>query len=181
MIFWILWIVLASLTIVFFVGKHFLGEISSEKVVEREKRLLRLCPALPPNLVGPLPVAKSLKTILEEGSVESRLSTKELRSVGSGRRQSEAVVGSGGHFQPKDCVSNHRIALIIPFRDRDEHLTLLLLQLFPILKRQLLDFQIFVVELETGIEFNRAALRNAGFMEAAKVRFINHHGQRRES
>ena len=170
MIFWILWIVLASLTIVFFVGKHFLGEISSEKVVEREKRLLRLCPALPPNLVGPLPVAKSLKTILEEGSVESRLSTQELEAV-----------GSGGHFQPKDCVSNHRIALIIPFRDRDEHLTLLLLQLFPILKRQLLDFQIFVVELETGIEFNRAALRNAGFMEAAKVRFINQHGERRES
>ena len=140
-------IMLASLNILLLVGKHYFGENRSEKVVEKDGRLQHRFPTLSPNLVGPLPVVKRLTTILEEGSVESRLSTEELNSVGSSRKRQSEEVGSGGHFQPKYCVSTNRVAVIIPFRDRDEHLSLWLLQLFPILKRQLLDFQIFVVEL----------------------------------
>lgn len=39
-----------------------------------------------------------------------------------------------------------QIAIIIPFRDRQSHLTRLLDFLFPVLKRQFLDFRFIVTE-----------------------------------
>ncbi len=38
----------------------------------------------------------------------------------------------------------------------------------PILQRQLLDYQVFVIEQSVGQEFNRAALMNVGYAEASK-------------
>ncbi len=38
------------------------------------------------------------------------------------------------------------VAFIIPFRDREQHLRSLMLHLHPILRRQQLSYQIFVVE-----------------------------------
>ncbi|KAK2186027.1 hypothetical protein NP493_216g03032 [Ridgeia piscesae] len=38
------------------------------------------------------------------------------------------------------------VAVIIPYRDREDHLILLLSQLHPVLQRQQLDYRIFVVE-----------------------------------
>ena len=53
----------------------------------------------------------------------------------------------GGHFRPKDCVPRHRIAVIVPYRDRESHLRVLLRNLHPILMRQQLDYFILVVEM----------------------------------
>lgn len=47
---------------------------------------------------------------------------------------------------PDWCVARQRIAVIIPFRDRERHLDLFIRQVRPMLQRQLLDFTIFVVE-----------------------------------
>ena len=57
-------------------------------------------------------------------------------------------VNPGGRGFPLDCVPRHRVAIIIPYRDRPQHLQTLLYNLHPILLRQQIDYQIFVVEQE---------------------------------
>ncbi len=52
----------------------------------------------------------------------------------------------GGSWEPKDCHARHRVAIIIPYRDRRTHLAILLYHLHPILKRQLLSYRIYVIE-----------------------------------
>ena len=52
----------------------------------------------------------------------------------------------GGSWQPTHCVPRHRVALIIPFRDREEHLRILLGIIHPMMQRQLLQYTVFVVE-----------------------------------
>ena len=55
-------------------------------------------------------------------------------------------VMDGGEWKPDVCVARYRVAVIIPYRDRLAHLTVLLGHLLPMLKRQQLHFRIFVVE-----------------------------------
>ena len=52
----------------------------------------------------------------------------------------------GGAWQPRDCISKHRVAIVIPYRDRLGHLRILLHFLIPVLQRQKINFRIFVVE-----------------------------------
>lgn len=75
---------------------------------------------------------------------------------------------AGGLFKPAGCVARHRVAIIIPFRDREEHLHIFLNHLLPILKRQSLEFRIYLVDLIPGVHFNRAMLMNVGFAESIK-------------
>ena len=46
--------------------------------------------------------------------------------------------------------------------------------MIPFLNKQLIDFQIFIVELVAGVTFNRAMLMNIGFAEASKVILLIH-------
>ena len=109
-----------------------------------------LCPDPPPKLVGLLHVDKK---------------SKELSAV---EKLHASDMSAGGFFKP-DCVARHRVAIIIPFRDREQHLHIFLHHILPILKRQLLEFQIYVVDLVPGVRFNRAMLMNIGFAESIKV------------
>lgn len=52
----------------------------------------------------------------------------------------------GGTFKPKDCVARHRVAILIPYRNRTEHLKILLYNLHQMLPRQQIDYGIFVIE-----------------------------------
>lgn len=52
----------------------------------------------------------------------------------------------GGNFKPKECVARHRVAIIIPYRNRTEHLSILLYNLHQLLPRQQIDYSIFVIE-----------------------------------
>ena len=52
----------------------------------------------------------------------------------------------GGRFKPKNCVSRHRVAIIVPYRDREEHLRTFLNHMHSFLPRQQLDYGIFIVE-----------------------------------
>jgi hypothetical protein len=61
------------------------------------------------------------------------------RRVGDG-------VPAGGEWRPVECAARNRLAVIIPCRDRDSHLRIMLRHLYPILQRQLTHFRIFVVE-----------------------------------
>jgi len=52
----------------------------------------------------------------------------------------------GGEWRPPGCIANTHLAVVIPFRDRDAHLRIMLRHLIPVLQRQLAHFRIFVVE-----------------------------------
>jgi hypothetical protein len=57
-----------------------------------------------------------------------------------------AGLKSGGRYEPKECISMHKIAIIVPYRNRIEHLTLFLRYMHPFLQRQQLNYTIFIVE-----------------------------------
>ncbi|KAI4502895.1 hypothetical protein M0802_001939 [Mischocyttarus mexicanus] len=112
---------------------------------------MQQCPLVAPNLVGPVAVSKTPPEI----SVMEKTFTD---------------VNPGGKGCPKTCIARHRVAIIIPFRDRPQHLQTLLFNVHPILLRQQIDYQIFVVEQEGTGSFNRAMLMNVGYVEALKER-----------
>lgn len=60
-------------------------------------------------------------------------------------RKENPNLQNGGRFRPKDCVALQKVAIIIPFRNRDEHLKFWLYYLHPILQRQQLDYGIYVI------------------------------------
>ncbi|XP_062572946.1 beta-1,4-galactosyltransferase 1-like [Saccostrea cucullata] len=74
----------------------------------------------------------------------------------------------GGRYRPYHCNPSSRIAIIIPYRNREAHLKRLLLNLIPKLQRQLLDFTIYVIEQKENEAFNRGMMRNIGYVEAKK-------------
>ncbi|XP_013409688.1 beta-1,4-N-acetylgalactosaminyltransferase bre-4 [Lingula anatina] len=109
-----------------------------------------LCPSTPPGLKGrivPDTTAATWETL------QAKYSTVE----------------PGGRWRPKDCTSRHHVYIVIPYRDRDEHLRILLNNLHPFLQKQQLDYGIYVVEQAEGSHFNRGMLMNIGFIEGLRV------------
>ncbi|CAG5124598.1 unnamed protein product [Candidula unifasciata] len=108
-----------------------------------------LCPLVPPGLNGRLAI------YMQEYSWED-IAEENPRLL------------PGGRYKPQDCVARHRVAIIIPYRNRDKHLKILLQNLHPMLARQQLDYGIYVVEQALPGKFNRAMLMNIGYVEAMK-------------
>lgn len=108
---------------------------------------MELCPLVPPNLVG------RLKVLKEAPSFETM--EKEF-----------PLIMPGGRFKPKDCTARHRVAILIPYRDREEHLRVFLYNMHQMLPRQQVDYTIFVIEQAGQGKFNRAKLFNVGYLEA---------------
>ena len=52
----------------------------------------------------------------------------------------------GGRWSPPDCKTRHRVAIIVPYRDRDSHLRMFLKHMHPMLERQQLEYGIFIIE-----------------------------------
>ena len=75
----------------------------------------------------------------------------------------------GGGYMPSECRSAHNVAIIVPFRDREEHLKIFLHYLHPFLQRQQLNYRIFIVEQYGNASFNRGKLFNVGFVESMKM------------
>ncbi|KAG0724964.1 Beta-1,4-N-acetylgalactosaminyltransferase bre-4 [Chionoecetes opilio] len=122
-----------------------LGHVS-ETAVNIDKPL---CPPVPPKLVGVVKVDKSAPSLEEQERAHPELAP-------------------GGHFTPGDCLARYKVAVIIPYRDRVSHLSVLLHHLHPILQRQQVDYTIFVVEQAGKGKFNRAMLMNVGALEALR-------------
>uniref|UniRef100_A0A8D2GMR0 Beta-1,4-galactosyltransferase n=1 Tax=Urocitellus parryii TaxID=9999 RepID=A0A8D2GMR0_UROPR len=80
----------------------------------------------------------------------------------------DPTIKLGGHWKPSDCLPRWKVAILIPFRNRHEHLPVLLRHLIPMLQRQRLQFAFYVVEQVGTQPFNRAMLFNVGFREAMK-------------
>nr|CAD2203887.1 unnamed protein product [Meloidogyne enterolobii] len=109
---------------------------------------LPLCPNPPPFLVGPIPTWM-------DGPNMNKL--EQLYSNN---------VEIGGHGVPKECISRHRVAIIVPYRDREQHLRIFLHNMHSILQKQQIDYSIFIIEQVAGQTFNRGKLMNVGFVEA---------------
>ena len=58
-----------------------------------------------------------------------------------------------------------RLEVVIPYRDRQEHLAKQVPHLWKVLTDQGIDFGITVVEQEAGKKFNLGMMRNIGFLE----------------
>ncbi|GAA6088639.1 beta-1,4-galactosyltransferase 2 [Tachysurus ichikawai] len=54
-------------------------------------------------------------------------------------------VTEGGKYTPPDCRPKQKVAIIIPFRHREHHLKYWLHYLHPILRRQKIDYGIYIV------------------------------------
>ena len=52
----------------------------------------------------------------------------------------------GGHWKPRSCLPRQRACLFLPYRDREPHLLLWLKFMLPFMKKQNMDFRIFVTE-----------------------------------
>ncbi|CAL1527173.1 unnamed protein product [Lymnaea stagnalis] len=118
-------------------------------VISNATVMLPPCPLVPPRLNGPL------ATYSQAGTYE------DIRAENEG-------LMPGGRYKPPDCTARHRVAIVIPYRNREEHLKILLRNLHPMLARQQLDYGIFVIDQALPGKFNRAMLMNIGYTEAMK-------------
>ncbi|XP_026736023.1 beta-1,4-N-acetylgalactosaminyltransferase bre-4-like [Trichoplusia ni] len=110
---------------------------------------LPLCDSMPPDL-GPITLNK---TELELEWVEKKFPEVEW----------------GGRYSPPNCTARHRVAIIVPYRDRQQHLAIFLNHMHPFLMKQQIEYGIFIVEQEGNKDFNRAKLMNVGFVESQKL------------
>jgi hypothetical protein len=127
-------------------------ELDSSTRAANGSATLLPCPDVSANLKGRIEVSKSPVPTVQE--LEKRF----------------AWLKPGGHGVPDNCRVLKSVALIVPFRCRGEHLLLFLQHMHPFLRRQQLDYTIFIVEQDGDGPFNRAMLMNVGFKEALKSR-----------
>ncbi|XP_074603253.1 beta-1,4-N-acetylgalactosaminyltransferase bre-4-like [Brevipalpus obovatus] len=116
------------------------------------------CPPISPLLVGRIPVDVDLRS--DNESLEEFL----LKANG---------LMPGGIWEPYHCRARHKVAIIVPYRDRRDHLHALLHHLHPILQRQLVSYRIYVVEQFGTDIFNKGVLMNAGAREASNESDFN--------
>ncbi|XP_064435440.1 beta-1,4-galactosyltransferase 1 isoform X3 [Mirounga angustirostris] len=103
------------------------SNLTSAPVPSTTALSLLACPEESPLLVGPMVIEFNMP-------VDLKLVEKQ-----------NPEVKVGGRYAPKNCISPHKVAIIIPFRNRQEHLKYWLYYLHPILQRQQLDYGIYVI------------------------------------
>lgn len=138
--------------------QHLLDDVFHQKSSTPTKKTIRkggICPEVADisDLQGALPQAVLLIQNLKEGEVSAV----------------HPELAPGGHWKPSDCEPRYKIAIIVPYRDRQSHLTRLIDFLVPILQRQLLDFRFIVTEQFGNDLFNKGRIMNAAFRLAEKL------------
>ncbi|XP_068213163.1 uncharacterized protein [Palaemon carinicauda] len=122
---------------------------------EEQLRKLPTCPDIPPQLKGHLNISLDSLEQLRLNDV-----LKQLEWVMPGGTWSPS-------YEPTNpCLPRHKVAVVLPYRDRLHHLIILLSWLHPILRRQQLEYTIYVAEQAGNATFNKGSIMNAGFMEA---------------
>lgn len=58
-------------------------------------------------------------------------------------------IQKGGHWEPGHCVAGQKLGIIVPFRNRWNHLPIFLRHLHPLLVKQLRHYTFYVIE-QTG-------------------------------
>lgn len=75
-----------------------------------------------------------------------------------------------GRWSPIDCRPRHRVAIIIPYKNRLNNLNYFLTHMHPFMQKQKLEYQIFVVEQSNDQMFNKGVLMNGGFVEIMSLK-----------
>ncbi|OCT97447.1 beta-1,4-galactosyltransferase 1 [Xenopus laevis] len=125
------------------------GKLTAE-ISTIAKEELKNCPKTSPLLLGPQNIVFSIHVDLED------------------IRKTNPDVTEGGCYRPKNCKALQKVAIIIPFRNRDDHLKYWLHYMHPILQRQQLDYGVYVINQDGEKTFNRAKLLNIGYVESLK-------------
>ena len=60
----------------------------------------------------------------------------------------------GGRFIPTGCRAGQKLAIIVPYRNRERHLKLFLQHMHPFLQLQKVDYTIYVIELVSNQSFS---------------------------
>ncbi|KAJ1530865.1 hypothetical protein ONE63_005708 [Megalurothrips usitatus] len=84
----------------------------------------------------------------------------------------ESEIRPGGHWEPSHCLAQHKVALIIPYRNRRKHLENFLSYMHSFLQAQLIEYSIYVVEQTSKFAFNRGLLFNIGYSTALRYEQI---------
>jgi len=115
-----------------------------------EKLNSTLCPMIPPDLHGRFPVVVNDVPSMDDMS------------------EMFPMLELGGRWKPENCQAKHKVAIIVPYRDREPHLRAFLLNIHRFLQRQQIEYGIYIVEQSGNQPFNRAMLMNVGAAEAVK-------------
>ena len=116
---------------------------ANQYMLEDTGKVRGVCPLYPASLQG------SRETVHMSEEVDwSDLPNVQIGTVMARISRLESTVNAvlGGRFSPDECKAREELAIIIPFRNREFHLKLLLKHLHPFLQRQQRAYQVFVVE-----------------------------------
>jgi len=77
------------------------------------------------------------------GKIQVNMSEIPIEAINS---KFSKQVSRGGSWQPTDCIAKYQVAIMIPYRNRLQHIPILLRHLYPMLMSQRLNFTIFLIE-----------------------------------
>lgn len=119
-----------------------------------------------------LQVLNSFKDL--ENSIEGcdpnqvhRLSLDKLASCT--KPQNYDHIKLGGHFKPPNSETIQKVALIVPYRDREKHLKEFSSYIHKFLPCQSIEYSLYIIEQTDSKPFNRAKLFNIGVEEIEKL------------
>lgn len=58
-----------------------------------------------------------------------------------------------GSYRPENCKARHKVAILVPYRDRDTHLRIFINHMHSFLIRQQLEYGIYIVELVSFLNY----------------------------
>ncbi|XP_047992714.1 beta-1,4-galactosyltransferase 4-like [Leguminivora glycinivorella] len=73
------------------------------------------------------------------------------------------LIEMGGYYKPSKCLTRHRIAIIVPYRQREKNLAIFLTHMHQFLMNQQIEYRIYVIEQSGTEKFNKGRVLNAGF------------------
>ncbi len=85
------------------------------------------------------------------------------------------IVKIGGRWKPKHCKTSSETAVIVPFRNREWHLTIFLQNIHSVLQAQNIAYQIYVIEQKVNIILRAIAdfLISGNFKRLIRELFAN--------
>jgi len=125
--------------------------VKQKQTTKTTAKTLEICPLIPPDLTGQFDLDYKG---FDENEVKRLLKSQSILS--------------GGKWAPKHCIARNHVAILVPYRDRNEHLLHFLLNMHPLFAKQELSYGIYLIEPVKTTTFNRGLLFNIGFLEANK-------------
>ena len=75
----------------------------------------------------------------------------------------------GGTYKPLTCQPSTKVAILIPYRDRESHLATFIKIMHPLLQEQNIEYTILVINQTGQAPFMRGLLFNTGVLESLSV------------